>query len=125
MQLKTGFNEDKYSSDLKKKSNLDWNKGKVFGCPIRVKTMSDVEQILSELAITNNRIVISKFDMSFLSTPVHMPLKKELFRSAKHPADLIFQQCIALNKLDQIGSILPDLDLVKLLSYKETLETLL
>ena len=74
MQLKTGFDEN-LSIETKRKSNLEWNKGKVFGCPIRVKSMPDVEQILSELAITGDKIVISKFDMNFLATPVEMQFK--------------------------------------------------
>lgn len=87
--------------------------------------MPDVEQILSELAITNDRVILSKFDSSFLGAPIKMSFKQDYFKSAKCPADLIFQQCVALNKLDQLETMLPDMGLVKLLSYKECLTTLL
>ena len=100
VQLKVGFDENQYTVDQIRKSNHEWSKGKVFGCPIRVKSMQDVEQILSELAISYDRIVISKFDMSFLSTPVKMHFKQDHLKTAKCPADLIFLQCVALNRLD-------------------------
>ena len=114
-----------YTSEQKQRANFEWSKGKVFGCPLRVKTMQDVEQVLSELTISNDRIIISKFDSSFLASPVKMQFKQEHFKTARCPADLIFMQCVALNKLDQIATMIPDLTLVKLLSYKQSLKTLL
>jgi len=62
IQVKTGFDENQTN-----KLSIDFGNKKVFGCPVRVKTMKDVEQILSELAITNDRIILSKFDCAFLS----------------------------------------------------------
>ena len=41
IQVKTGFDEN-MTSQL----SIDFGTKKVFGCPIRVKTMQDVEQIL-------------------------------------------------------------------------------
>ena len=86
IQVKTGFDEN-MTSQL----SIDFGTKKVFGCPIRVKTMQDVEQILSELAITNDRILLSKFDAGFLHAPVKMSFKQEHFKTCKCPADLIFQ----------------------------------
>lgn len=39
VQLRTGFDENMYSIEQKRKANLEWSKGKVYGCPIRVKSM--------------------------------------------------------------------------------------
>ena len=87
--MKTGFNENDLTNQ-KRSTSANWNKAKVFGCPVRVKNMYDTEQILSELAISCDKIVISEYDMTFLSTPTDFKFKQEHFRSAKCPADLLF-----------------------------------
>ena len=72
--MKTGFDEN-IVTDETRSSSASWKKSKVFGCPQRVKNMQDTEQILSELTISCDKIVISEYDMCFLSTPTDFKFK--------------------------------------------------